>query len=176
MGSRVRRRWALPLLLVLHSSAALGHGGAPLTTRAQRQDGRLYLPTQYWGIFVGTDGGPWRWICDEAINDFALREVYSGLDGTLYATAFPGLSISRDGGCTFTAHAVLGRPGNNPLCYFRAQSLKKQGKRERLVLKQSAPGLPFDNGRFELVEEPFDAPDPKPPTPRELVKKRAPTS
>lgn len=80
------------------------------------------------------------------------------------------------GGCTFTAHSVLGRPGNNPLCYFRAQSLKKQGKRERLVLKQSAPGLPFDNGRFELVEEPFDAPDPKPPTPRELVKKRAPTS
>ena len=103
MGSRVRRRWALPLLLVLHSSAALGHGGAPLTTRAQRQDGRLYLPTQYWSIFVGSDGGPWRWICDEAINDFALREVYSGLDGTLYATAFPGLHLSRDGGCTFTA-------------------------------------------------------------------------
>lgn len=77
------------------------------------------------------------------------------------------------GGCTFTAHSVLGRPGNNPLCYFRAQSLKKQGKRERLVLRENAPGQPFDNGRFELVEEPFDAPDVKPPTPRELVKKRS---
>jgi hypothetical protein len=47
-----------------------------------------------------------------------------------------------------------------------------QGKRERLVLKESAPGKPFDNGRFEIVEEPFDAPDPKPPTPRQLVKKK----
>lgn len=78
------------------------------------------------------------------------------------------------GGCTFTAHAVLGRPGNNPLCYFRAKSLAKRGVRERLVLREAAPGSPFDNGRFELVEEPFDAPDTRPPTPRDLVKKRAP--
>jgi radical SAM protein with 4Fe4S-binding SPASM domain len=78
------------------------------------------------------------------------------------------------GGCTFTAHAVLGRPGNNPYCYFRAKSLQKRGVRERLVLREAAPGTPFDHGRFELVEESFDAPDVKPPTPRDLVKRRAP--
>ena len=77
-------------------------------------------------------------------------------------------------GCTFTAHAVLGRPGNNPYCYFRAKSLEKRGVRERLVLRQAAPGTPFDHGRFDLVEEPFDAPDVRAPTPRELVKRRAP--
>ncbi len=76
------------------------------------------------------------------------------------------------GGCTFTAHSVLGRPGNNPYCVFRASTLQKQGKRERLVRKQPAPGLPFDNGRFELVEEPFDAPDPKPPSPALLLRRR----
>ncbi|MBL8923128.1 MAG: radical SAM protein [Myxococcaceae bacterium] len=74
------------------------------------------------------------------------------------------------GGCTFTAHAFFGRPGNNPYCHFRARALQAEGKRERLVLKEAAPGEPFDNGLFELVEEPFDAPDPRPPTPRELVK------
>jgi radical SAM protein with 4Fe4S-binding SPASM domain len=78
------------------------------------------------------------------------------------------------GGCSFTAHSVLGRPGNNPYCYFRAKTLRRENRRERLVMKEAAPGLPFDSARFELVEEPFDAPDPRPPTPRELVKKRGP--
>lgn len=64
------------------------------------------------------------------------------------------------GGCTFTAHAVLGRPGNNPYCHFRARTLASRGLRERLVLRQKAPGLPFDSGLFELLLEPFDAPDP----------------
>jgi radical SAM protein with 4Fe4S-binding SPASM domain len=64
------------------------------------------------------------------------------------------------GGCNFTAHALFGRPGNNPYCHFRAQHLAKQGKRERLILKVPAPGQPFDNGRFELIEEDFNAPDP----------------
>jgi radical SAM protein with 4Fe4S-binding SPASM domain len=76
------------------------------------------------------------------------------------------------GGCTFTAHSLFDRPGNNPYCHYRARVMASQGKRERLVLKESAPGKPFDNGRFEIVEESFDAPDPKPPTPRELMKKR----
>ncbi len=63
------------------------------------------------------------------------------------------------GGCSFTAHAIFGRPGNNPLCHFRAREMKKQGKRERLVPREPAPGRPFDNGLWEVVEEAFDAPD-----------------
>ncbi len=64
------------------------------------------------------------------------------------------------GGCNFTAHALFGKPGNNPYCHFRARSLQKQGLRERLVPKHAAPGQPFDHGVFELVTEAFDAPDP----------------
>jgi radical SAM protein with 4Fe4S-binding SPASM domain len=80
------------------------------------------------------------------------------------------------GGCTFTAHSLFDRPGNNPYCHYRARAFAAQGKRERLVLRQAAPGTPFDNGHFEIVEEPFDAPDPRPPTPRELVKRRGPAT
>jgi radical SAM protein with 4Fe4S-binding SPASM domain len=79
------------------------------------------------------------------------------------------------GGCTFTAHSLFDRPGNNPYCHYRARVFASQGKRERLVLKENAPGKPFDNGRFEIVEELFDEPDPKPPTPRQLVKKVSPS-
>ena len=63
------------------------------------------------------------------------------------------------GGCSFTAHSIFGRPGNNPYCHYRARTLAKQGLRERLVPATSAPGVPFDHGTFELVTEPLDASD-----------------
>jgi len=64
------------------------------------------------------------------------------------------------GGCSFTAHALLGRPGNNPYCHFRARKFAERGERERLVPARAAEGKPFDNGTFDLVVEPLDAPDP----------------
>ena len=64
------------------------------------------------------------------------------------------------GGCSFTAHAILGRPGNNPYCHFRARHFAKQGLRERLVPAAPARGEPFDHGLFEIVLEPLDAPEP----------------
>jgi len=63
------------------------------------------------------------------------------------------------GGCSFTAHAVLGRPGNNPYCHYRAREFAKANKRERLVSVEAAAGDPFDNGVFEIVVEDLDAPD-----------------
>lgn len=64
------------------------------------------------------------------------------------------------GGCTFTAHALFGRPGNDPYCHHRALVLARRGLRERLVPVSPAPGRPFDHGLFEAVLEPLDAPDP----------------
>lgn len=80
-------------------------------------------------------------------------------------------------GCTFTAHAILGRPGNNPYCHFRAREHAKLGLRERLVRVAAPPGEPFDNGRFEIVLEPLGAPDPRPLRPLQLVQlRKRPTS
>ena len=62
------------------------------------------------------------------------------------------------GGCAWTAHVTLGRPGNNPFCYHRAATLRGQGIRERLVQVRRAPGIPYDFGRFELVSEPIPNP------------------
>jgi radical SAM protein with 4Fe4S-binding SPASM domain len=58
------------------------------------------------------------------------------------------------GGCTFTAHSVLGKPGNQPYCHHRALEMKAQGLREVLVKVKEAPGRPFDNGLFEIKTEP----------------------
>lgn len=61
------------------------------------------------------------------------------------------------GGCSFTAHAFFGRRGNNPYCHYRAIRLRREGLRERLVMKRRAPGVPFDHAHFGVIEEPFDA-------------------
>lgn len=57
------------------------------------------------------------------------------------------------GGCTWTGEAILGKPGNNPMCHHRALEMQRIGKRERLVQIARAPGLPFDQGLFELIVE-----------------------
>lgn len=107
-----RGRWSLVLcaaLLLLYAAPASAHGGLPVSTRILiRPGGQLYVPTLYWGIFAGTDGGEWRWICDEAINSYKLRDVLQGGDGTLYATDAPGLTISGDGGCNFRSVPLPG--------------------------------------------------------------------
>jgi radical SAM protein with 4Fe4S-binding SPASM domain len=73
------------------------------------------------------------------------------------------------GGCSFTAHALFGRPGNNPYCHFRARTLAAQNKRERLVPTTPAEGKPFDHGRFEIIEESLGAPEPEPEMTKEAL-------
>ena len=60
-------------------------------------------------------------------------------------------------GCSWTTHVLLGRPGNNPYCHHRALELLRKGRRERVELRQAAPGEPFDHGLFEIVEEDWPA-------------------
>jgi radical SAM protein with 4Fe4S-binding SPASM domain len=58
-------------------------------------------------------------------------------------------------GCSWTSTVLFGKPGNNPFCHHRALELLREGKRERLVRVAPAEGKPFDQGRFEIVLEPF---------------------
>jgi Y-X(10)_GDL-associated radical SAM protein len=59
-------------------------------------------------------------------------------------------------GCTWTTHVLFGRAGNNPYCHHRVLELAKEGVRERIVQVEKAPGIPFDHGRFELIQEKVD--------------------
>ncbi|MGC0152644.1 GDL motif peptide-associated radical SAM/SPASM maturase [Chromobacterium vaccinii] len=60
------------------------------------------------------------------------------------------------GGCTWTSHSLLGKPGNNPYCHYRALELHKRGLRERIVKLQDAGPASFAVGRFDLVTEEID--------------------
>ena len=69
------------------------------------------------------------------------------------------------GGCSWTAHSIMGRPGNNPYCHHRALTLLRVGRRERMVRRTAPPGNSFDVATWDLIEE--DWPEP------ELVRARA---
>jgi radical SAM protein with 4Fe4S-binding SPASM domain len=98
---------------------------------------------------------------------FARARTVDDLWG--YCATCPFASVCM-GGCSFTAHALFGRPGNNPYCHFRARSLAAEGKRERLSPTTPAEGSPFDHGLFDIIVEDIDAPEPSPRrTPEELV-------
>ncbi|MEQ1508363.1 MAG: radical SAM protein, partial [Myxococcota bacterium] len=92
------------------------------------------------------------WDNSEALafaRDRDLSELWGRCAGCHYA------AVCR-GGCSWTAHTLLGRRGNMPYCYHRADQLRSEGLRERLVQVEQAPNRPFDFGRFELVESRWD--------------------
>ena len=89
---------------------------------------------------------------------FTRGRTVEDLWGFCRTCAFASVCL---GGCNFTAHALFGKPGNNPYCHHRARTLAAQGKRERLVPGKAAEGRPFDHGYFEIVEEAIDAPEPR---------------
>lgn len=87
-------------------------------------------------------------------RDRTVKDVWGRCGSCYYA------DVCR-GGCSWTTTVLFGKPGNNPFCHYRVLQLEKEGKRERIVRTEPAPGLPFDQGKFELIEEPLDAPLPE---------------
>ena len=57
------------------------------------------------------------------------------------------------GGCTWTADSLLGSPGNNPYCHYRALKHLDAGRRESIRKVEEAPNEPFGVGRFEVSLE-----------------------
>jgi len=105
------------------------------------------LPTESW---VGGN-----------IRKTSLRDIWersSALRHTRDRTSEERWGYCRDcyygevckGGCTWMATALFGRPGNNPYCHHRALEMDRVGKRERVVRKTQAEGLPFDRAAWDI--------------------------
>lgn len=103
------------------------------------------------------------------LRDYPLKEIWErapALRFTRDRTVEDGMwGYCRDcyyadtcrSGCSWTSHVMFGRPGNNPYCHHRALELLREGKRERVILVEKAPGLPFDQGKYEIVLEDWPA-------------------
>jgi MYXO-CTERM domain-containing protein len=90
-------------LSLAFASTAWAHGGLPVSESILRQNGgdTMYVPVLFWGVWVGAPGQPWRWICEEEINNNRQRKLALSTDGTFYATDSRGLTVSNDNGCTW---------------------------------------------------------------------------
>jgi radical SAM protein with 4Fe4S-binding SPASM domain len=105
---------------------------------------------------VGFAGGNVRdltlqeiWRTSKAIHFGRLRSVADlwGFCQTCYYA-----DVCR-GGCTWTSHSLLGVPGNNSYCHYRALELQKKGLRERVVKIREAAKESFAVGEFDLITE-----------------------
>jgi len=56
-------------------------------------------------------------------------------------------------GCSWTASAFLGRPGNNPYCHHRVLDFEARGLKETMVRVEPAPGEAFDRGLWSIQVE-----------------------
>jgi len=128
--------------------------GAGRSTLGIEADGAIKgcpsLPTQAW------TGGNIR---DDSLEDIWERapELRYTRDRTVsdlwgYCRTCYYADVCR-AGCTWTSFVFFGKAGNNPYCHHRALEHQKDGKRERLIQAEVAPGTPFDYGRFDVVVE-----------------------
>jgi hypothetical protein len=95
------------------ATAADSHanGRQPATTNVRfgPDTDTIYVPVTF-GLLKSSDAGAsFRWVCETAIGyggvfdpDYAVAA-----DGSLYATTFEGLRVSRNGGCTWDATTGL---------------------------------------------------------------------
>ncbi len=76
----------------------------------------LYLGTTFGLLVSRDDGAHMYWVCEKAVGyEGSFDPTYRvAIDGTIYASTYDGLRVSRDGGCTFataTASAAMDDPG-----------------------------------------------------------------
>jgi hypothetical protein len=107
------RRLALSLASIvgLWPSVAAANGRFPASVDVHTRPGNeqtILLPTTFGLLLSNDDGASFRWVCENAVGygggnydpDYAIHG-----DGSIYATTFEGLRVSRDGGCTWTTFA-----------------------------------------------------------------------
>lgn len=110
---------AIAIAAVLAPALAVANGRPPATTGIafNRNDPAALYVRSTFGLLISTDGCSFRWVCERAIGysgEFDPKYAIAA-DGTIFATTFEGLRVSRDGGCTWTtatASAPKGDGGN----------------------------------------------------------------
>jgi radical SAM protein with 4Fe4S-binding SPASM domain len=143
---------------------SLLRGTLPRGHMASCGAGRSTLGIEADGTIKGCPSLPTSDWAGGTIREYSLKDIWERSDKLRYTrdrTVEDLWGYCRDcyyndtcrAGCSWTTHVLFGRPGNNPFCHHRALELLREGKRERIVRTQPAPGEPFDFGKFDIVVE-----------------------
>jgi radical SAM protein with 4Fe4S-binding SPASM domain len=156
-----------------HEELLRGRPGAEHRYWQSCQAGRYVMGIESNGLVKACPSLPTRPYDGGNVRDLSLEDIWadapeiaftreSRVDELWGRCASCYYAETCQAGCSFTAHSTLGRRGNNPFCWYRADRLRREGLRERLVHKVRAPGDPYDFGAFDLVEEPWSEAAPPP--------------
>ena len=106
---------AIPIV-ALSVTPAGGNGRFPTSVSVSFRPGNtddIYLATTF-GLLISHDDQRFAWVCEKNIGyEGTFDPKYRiGADGTIYATTFRGLRVSRDGGCSFTTATAEQQPSD----------------------------------------------------------------
>ncbi len=136
----------------------------PLGRKGSCGAGRTLLGIEANGAIKGCPSLPSSVYTGGNVRDASLRDIWEraepvrftrrSREGELWGHC-AGCYYAEDclAGCSWTAHALFGRRGNNPFCHHRALQLLQRGRRERVRMIDAGTRAPFEHGRFELIEE-----------------------
>ncbi len=95
------------LALAIAPATAIANGRNPHTVGIYFRPGdpqSMYVSTTF-GLLSSKDAGcTFNWMCEQSIGYGGTWDPHYAvsMDGTIFATTFEGLRVSRDGGCSFT--------------------------------------------------------------------------
>jgi MYXO-CTERM domain-containing protein len=92
---------------LLGAGTASGNGRAPLTNGIHFKPGdphAMYVASTFGLLVSHDDGCTMNWVCEGNIGYGGVWDPKYAIatDGTIFATTYEGLRVSRDGGCSFT--------------------------------------------------------------------------
>lgn len=113
----MRRLAVLTAAALLVPAAAHANGRFPTSTSVAFRPGNtqdIYLGVTF-GLLISHDDQRFHWVCERNVGyEGTFDPKYRvAADGTIYATTFRGLRVSRDGGCTFET-ATADQPASDP--------------------------------------------------------------
>ena len=106
------KRCLLVSLFIIGAPAARANGRFPQNmsvTFKPNDDQKIWVGSTFGLAYSPDDGATWSWVCEQNLGYMGIHDpVYAVTSaGTIYATIYDGLRISRDGGCTFTKQPDL---------------------------------------------------------------------
>lgn len=175
--ARIKREKLMPRKIRLWPGNDIGYfgpyetllrGTMPRGHMASCGAGRLSLGIEADGSIKGCPSLPTKDYVGGNIRDASLKDIWERAEPLRFTrdrTTDDLWGYCREcyyadecrAGCSWTAHVIHGRIGNNPFCHHRALERLREGKRERLVMVQKPEGLPFDHGVFDVVLEDWPA-------------------
>ncbi len=134
-GRRLAWRCLVIACALLVPAVIHANGRPPATNGVHFRPGdnqAIYVSSTF-GLLVSSDGCHFYWLCEDNIGyggEFDPAYAVSST-GTIFATTFHGLRVSRDGGCSFTtatAQLPPSDPGNISALYLDAGGLVVVGE------------------------------------------------